>query len=234
MSMSVQLLLQITTIWQDANMIALMGVIAVVVTGVATIVTTIVVTFYALRKQQNHKEISCRVRDDTPVIANKNAMDKITVLLNGHPVTDLHLVTLGVWNSGNVSVKVQDYIHPIVFTFPGRKVQDADIQKRNPNSLITEEDAETFLDENIKLRQKQESSVKLPTIHMNPASASGSQNSYIIRVLLTGPEGPAQIDGMLNEGRVVNYDSQNGQSKVRHAWFIITNSVAFLLSQVLS
>ncbi len=233
MLLNMQLSPQITTIWQDANMIALIGVIAVVATGVATIITTILVTFYALHKQQNHKEISCRVRDDTPVIVNKNAVDKITVLLNGQQVTDLHLVTLGVWNSGNVSIKVQDYIHPIMFTFPGRKVQYADIKKWSPNDLITEEDAETFLEENTKLRQNQESSVKLPTIHMNPASASGDQNSYIIRVLLTGPEGPSQLDGMLNEGKVVNYDSQNGQSRVRRMWLIITNIIAFLLSQIL-
>jgi hypothetical protein len=118
MLMSVQLLPQITTIWLDANVIAWMGVIAVVATGVATIITTILVNSYTLHKQQSHKEISCRVRDDTPIIVNKNAVDKITVFVNGQPVTDLRLVTLGVWNSGNVSVEEKDYIHPgNVFAF---------------------------------------------------------------------------------------------------------------------
>jgi hypothetical protein len=221
MMLNVQLSSQTVTIWQDATMIAWMGVFV----GIVAIATPIVMTF----KQQSHKQITCRVRDDTPVIVNKNAVDKITVLVNGQPATDLHLVTLGVWNSGNVSVKAQDYIHPIIVTFPGRKVQYADIQRWSPDDLITEKDLEAFLEENTKLRQNQPSSVKLPIIHLNPTRAAGIQNSYTIRVLLTGPESPPHIEGMLNDGRVINYDSQHDQSQVKRIWLTIASIISLLL-----
>jgi hypothetical protein len=229
MCATVHLVFPLLSLWQDPTLVGWLGVLV----GIATAIVPLLVAAFSFRQQQTHKEITWRVRDDMPVLTDEQITDHITVLLNTQPVMDLRLVTVGVWNSGNVPIRVSDYVHPLILTFPGRSIQYADLQKWTPHDLLTEEEAQMFLKENALLRQKHPEAVKLPCLHLNSTKATGTQHAYTLRILLTGPEGPAHLDGMLDEGKVLKFRPQTPPSQATSIGLLVANCLAFVVAAAL-
>ncbi len=172
----------------------------VIIFGLVALIA-LIVAIKSYRQGQRRKELAWQVRSDSLVIPNQEVRDRIEIHLDGKPIQDLSLVSIQVWNSGNIAIASIDYVHPIKLKFEGRTVQDAYISDMEPRTLQSQEEVEKYRRENEILRQKEPALVKLPELHFNSQKASGILNSYTLKVLLTGPKGEISVvEGMINEG----------------------------------
>src|SRR6266568_2404814 len=117
-----------------------------------------IITHLINRRERSRKEITYQVRNNSPLVISKDIRDRIDIYLDKKLLTEeLSVVTLTVWNSGNIAVKSSDYIRPITFAFEGRKVEDTNITDFTPKNLLVAEDLRTFRDTNATLREKEPS-----------------------------------------------------------------------------
>src|SRR5689334_4396632 len=94
------------------------GIVVAIIIGIATIVSTVVITIWAVRKQRGKKTIMYQVVSDAPVISmDKSVQDKFEVRLNGIVVHNARLLVLKLWNSGDIAIKQDDYDEPITVEF---------------------------------------------------------------------------------------------------------------------
>lgn len=205
----------------DPNVIATWIGAAVGILGVGIAIFGI---FYPLRKQRNRKEITCQVRADSPVVSvNEEVKDRIKIEFDGQIVEEMSFVILKIWNSGDVSIKLGDYIDPITFNFGDRKVLDVSIVSKEPESLIKPEDLQKFLVDNKPLPQKEKRTITLPEFHVNSKKRTGLQDSLTLRVLLSGAEGSIRVEGRIDDGKIIesnlspHLDSGSEPMTVRYA-----------------
>src|SRR5260370_33157337 len=115
----------ILDIWPDP----FVQFIIIVIIGSVISISSIIVSIWIFRKGLERKEIAYHVLTDNPVLrVDEEVKSKIKIEFDGQKVEGMSLVVIKVWNSGTKSVKPQDYINPITFTFEGRKVLDVSIQ----------------------------------------------------------------------------------------------------------
>lgn len=193
------------------------------------------------QRDRVRKEITYQIRNNSPLIISKEIKNRIEIYLDKKLITqELSLVAIKITNTGNVSIEVKDYIHPISFKFEGRKVEDANVADFIPKSLLTLADIETFRDTNIALRQKDPISLVLPNFHLNSRKGAGELNSYTVQVLLTGPKGIKDIkrnSGTINDGRIresdqVTNDSPSIQGILRRTESVLV-TLLFLIATML-
>lgn len=104
-----------------------------------------IIAYWIFRKQRIRKEISYRVLSNAPVASiSPDMVNDVEIRFNGQRVIGLRLLVLELQNSGNISVKPEDYIEPITFEF-GREVLDANILYTQPENLFTSESRMTFI-----------------------------------------------------------------------------------------
>src|SRR5437762_7026078 len=75
------------------------------------------VTYQKLRKS---KHLTYQVVSNTLLLSveeKEELKGRIQVLLDNKPVGDVRLVVLRIWNSGNLSIKSEDYKEPVVIDF---------------------------------------------------------------------------------------------------------------------
>src|SRR5690348_15282091 len=97
-------------------------------------------------RQRPKKVITYQIISDVPIASiNEEVKDKVTILYDGNPVTDLNLLVLKIWNSGSVAVRRDDFDEPIIFKFDRRKVVSSDILSVEPPNLIDLKDMKKFL-----------------------------------------------------------------------------------------
>ncbi len=173
---------------QDAGWI---GVIVAIFVGIATVVATVAITIWAVRKQRSRKEISYQIISDASIASiNKEVKDRVKILFDGIPIEDMNLLVLKLWNSGNAAIKPEDYVEPIKFEFDGRKVASADILNMEPSDLIDPKDIKSFFTLELD-------SVKLPKFLLNPNEAIS------LKILLTGPTDKVTGRTRIVEGRII-------------------------------
>src|SRR5579864_1468443 len=118
--------------WYDPAWIAVyVAILAIII----ALVTTIVVH----NKQKNLKEISYGVDSATSLLSvGEEIKGKVQVVYDNDPVSNVRLVILRVWNSGNQPIETKDYENnnPIKFDFgTSSKILDAQIIEKVPANL---------------------------------------------------------------------------------------------------
>jgi hypothetical protein len=210
---------------QDAGWI---GVIVAVIIGIATIVATVAVTVWAVRKQGNRKEIAYEVRTDTPIVSiNEEVKDRIKIEFDGQPVEAMSLLNLKVWNAGDVSVKTDDYVDPLTFTFAGRKVLDVSILSMEPENLIKAEDLKKFLEANKPLQSHEKETIELPKFHLNSKKRTGLEDTLTLKVLLSGSKGSIKVEGRIDDGKIIYFDPNNQPVSI---WLVVSIFGTIILS----
>ncbi len=139
--------------WQLLNT-QFLNTLLVTVFGLVALIA-LIVAIKTYRQGQRRKELAWQVRSDSLVIPNQEVKDRIEIHLDGKPIQDLSLVSIQVWNSGNIAIASIDYVHPIKLKFEGRTVQDAYISDMEPRTLQSQEEVEKYRRENEILRQKE-------------------------------------------------------------------------------
>jgi hypothetical protein len=192
--------------WNNPSVISWIGTAV----GILTVAVGIFGVIYPLRKQRNRKEITCQVRADSPVVSvDEEVKDRIKIEFDGQKVEEMSVVILKIWNSGDVSIKPDDYIDPITFNFRERNVLDVSITSMEPGSLIKPEDLQNFLAHNKSLPQKEKRTITLPKFHVNSKKRTGLQDSLTLRVLLSGAQGSIHVDGRIDDGRIIESNLDN-------------------------
>src|SRR5689334_12225079 len=119
---------------QDAGWV---GIGVTFIIGVATIVTTIVITIWAVRKQRATREIMYQVVSDAPVVSiDKTVKDEVEVRIKGKVVNNARLLVLKVWNAGDIAIKQNDYYEPITVEFPERDILSSEVFETQPKNLL--------------------------------------------------------------------------------------------------
>ena len=179
---------------QDAGWI---GVAVTVFIGFATIISTVTITIWAVRKQRNQKEIMYQVISDVPIAnINKAVIDKVEIRFDGKPVTDLRLLVINLWNSGDIAVKPEDFVEPIKFEFEGRTVVSTEILNMEPENIIDPKDAKTFITSDL-------ASTKLSRFLLNP------KELISLKVLLTGPREKVRGTARISDGKIIDFNIEN-------------------------
>lgn len=175
---------------QDAGWI---GVGVAIIIGIATVVTTVVITIWAVRKQRNKKEIMYQVVSDAPVISiDKAVQDKVEVRLSGIVVHNARLLVLKLWNSGDVAVKRDDYDEPITVEFPERGIVSSEVFETQPKNLIDPKLIKTFL-------KSQHKSMEISKFLLNP------KESITLAILTDGEQDKINIRGRIIDGDIVEF-----------------------------
>src|SRR5258706_668869 len=75
------------------------------------------------RVSRNQKEIAYKVITDTFVISTEEEeKGEVQIVFEGAPISNVRLVVLEIWNSGDVNIRPEDFIRPIKFNF-GKKAK---------------------------------------------------------------------------------------------------------------
>ena len=190
-------------IWHDSLVQVIIGaVVALVLT-----IVSIVVAIWIHLKGRDQKEISYSVLTDNPVLrVGEEVKSKIKIEFDGQKVAGMSLVVLKVWNTGNRSVKPQDYLEPMIFKFEGRKVLDVSIQRMEPQHLMKSEDIKKYLEDNKPLPQNEKDTLQLPLIHLNSQKRTHKQESLTLKVLLSGSDGTISVEGKIDDGDIKEFN----------------------------
>jgi hypothetical protein len=170
------------------------GVGVTILIGIATIVTTIVITVWAVRKQRNKKEIMYQVISDAPLVSiNEVVRDKVEIRLEGKVVNNARLLVLKVWNSGNMAIKRDDYDEPITFEFLKRNIISSEVIQTQPKNLIEPKQIKTFLN-------LQPHSVEMTKFLLN------SNESIILTILTSDTIDKIHVRGRIIDGKIEEFD----------------------------
>lgn len=164
-------------------------------------IISIFVAIYISRKRPNRKEIICELISDVMVLSAADEVKKrVKFFLDNKPVSDLCLVILRVWNSGNASILPTDFRRPLKVDFGGADVIEAEVLETT--SRYVREEAKTSLKINLK-------DVTLEPLLLN------SKESINLKVLLTGhTSNKVQADTHIIEGGLQTRTSVWETSKV--------------------
>ena len=175
-----------------------------IITTLFSSLIVFLVAYWIFLKQRTKKEITCQVVDDSSIVSvNEEVKDRIKIEFDGQKVEEMSVVKLKIWNSGNVSIKLGDYIDPITLNFAERQVLDVNIYDMEPSDLIKSEDTQKFLAENKPLPQKEKRTVTLPAFHINSKKRTGLQDSLTLKVLLSGVERSIRVEGRIDDGKII-------------------------------
>lgn len=84
--------------------------------GILAVFVPTIISIWFYFKQRSRKEISYQIISDISLFnINEDFKDKLQILVDGKPLSDIHAVLLRIWNSGNVPIPPHDYIDPITF-----------------------------------------------------------------------------------------------------------------------
>jgi len=124
-----------TDFWHDPFLLTMLAIVATLLAGVIGAI----VAYWVYRAQRSKREITYQVISDAPVInIDKAVADRVTITLDGDPVTtEVRLVVLKLWNSGNTAVRREDYDESLVLTFNGGTVVSWDVLETTPPELKT-------------------------------------------------------------------------------------------------
>src|SRR6266566_3647390 len=230
-------------IWHDPNAIGLMGLgigIATIVVGAAV---AIAIGTYQVRKQRPHREITYY-----PVVLNVpvTAMN-IEILMNGKRIPNARFTILKVQNTGDISVREQDYFEAIAVEFPDTEILSVETYETKPTSLINPSRYTTYAEAidngasrprptRVTLPPKSTSpkpfftvephTIKLPNFPLNP----GEFISF--KVTLKG-ESRIQRRGRLNQGEIVESSPDDLRSSRLHS-VILDYALPILLGALIA
>jgi len=119
--------------WLRDQVWAFVAVVVAVVIAVATIVTMVVLHI----RQRQHKSLSYEVISVLSLLRRTEEVEaKIEMLFNEEVVRDIHLAVVRIVNSGNVSIKANDYERPLSLNFGEKsRVLSAEVSETVPSSL---------------------------------------------------------------------------------------------------
>lgn len=162
------------------NLLSDSALIALIITIVVGLLGT-VLTYIIFRQQQTRKILTYDVISDTRLASiQKSLGNKVEVTFEGKAVDELRLIIIKLWNSGNVTVKPDDFYEPIVFSFENGHVLDSDIVEELPENI------------NASVEYNEWQVTLMPTF-LNP------KDSITIKILLDGTVGKINV-----KGRIVN------------------------------
>jgi hypothetical protein len=146
--------------WYDPAWIAVyVAILAILVAVVSTIVV--------YRKQQSRKEISFGVVSANSLLSvSKEVKSKVQVLYDGNSVSNVRLIKLKIWNSGNQPIEKEDFDNnSIKFDFgPSSEILDIEIKDPVPKNLkITppKNNKDNFLLEPFLLNKRESLTIKV-------------------------------------------------------------------------
>ena len=148
--------------------------------GAAALIVAVVgvlITVVLWRRGRQRKAISYRLTTARVVSVRKEAGDRITVLYDGAPVSDVRLVDLHIECSGNVEIAVSDYDKPLVVKLgAGAQILSSAVSKRSPPDL------------DVKLHRESDS-LKIDPVLLNEGDA------FNVTALVSGIEGGVRLGG---------------------------------------
>lgn len=146
--------------WYDPAWIAVYVAVAAII--IATITSVVI-----YRKQQNRKEISYGVESAISLLSvSDEVRSKVQILYGGNPVSNVRLVILKIWNSGNQPIEAKDYEsnNPIKFDFgTSSELLDIQIIEKIPVNLKVNlvKGKDNFLLEPFLLNKKESLTIKV-------------------------------------------------------------------------
>lgn len=164
-------------------------------------IITLFFSIHISRKRPSRKEIICDLISDAMVLsAAEEVKKRVKFLLDNKPVSDLSLVILKVWNSGNASILPTDFRRPLKIDFGGAEVIEAEVLETTSRGV--KEEAKTSLKRNSK-------NLTLEPLLLN------SKESINLKVLLTGhTTNKVQADTHIIEGGLQTRTSVWETSKI--------------------
>jgi hypothetical protein len=104
------------------------------------VVVAIIFPLILLIFQRNRKDLSYEIVSNVPIVSvGKEISHRVQVLLENRLVTNVNLVILKLQNSGNVSIRTEDFDQdsPIIFNF-GKNIEilEADLLETKPKAII--------------------------------------------------------------------------------------------------
>lgn len=130
--------------------------------GTTGIIVAILIGIYQVRAGHTKRRLEYEIVSDAPIIAANNIIrgkGNLEILLDGRPIKNARVLVIRIKNTGNTSIRKEDYFEPMVFVFQ-TKIINADILETNPSDLIPPEARENFLTLNAQ-------SIKLPEFPLN-------------------------------------------------------------------
>ena len=100
-------------------------------------VLAIFASIYIFLRQRSKKSLAYEVITQTELLSIKDEIKgKVQVLFEGQAVQNVHLISMQIFNDGNVSIRASDFERPIRFSFGNRAiVLSADITDVKPKTL---------------------------------------------------------------------------------------------------
>lgn len=147
--------------------------------GAVIALLAIVATFVIFRLQTRIKELAVgRVSSRRLLSIADEVSARVSVRLDGQPVTNLHLVVYGIKNSGHRAIAATDFVRPLVLSYEGGKIVSAEVSYQLPSNL------------NVKLRTSL-SQVEIESLLLN----SGDQ--FHVQLLVSASAPDALIDARI-------------------------------------
>ncbi len=147
--------------------------LSIIITATLTIISLAV-----SKRWQSRKRIAYEIISNTPVLAvSPRIKHRVKILFDGKPVTDVDLLTIKLWNAGNVPINRNDYEKPFTFSFgTNAKILSTNTFDAKPGNI------------NVVLTQAKNSITLQPTL-LNPG------DSVKLAVLITQfKEGDIEVD----------------------------------------
>ncbi len=230
-----------TDIWHDPLNLTLLTVLAAFL---ASLFGDLIAYRIWLKKQRVKKEITYQILTDAPIVSfqkhiasiNTQVKGRLQILFDQKPVENLSVLTLKVWNSGNVDVKIwnskeadakyQEDDKPIRFEFEGRKVVSfAGLETEPKDDVLDPEDLNAYLSQE-PLPSLEQDFIELPRCILKP------KQSIELTLLLTGGEGRIIRRGKLFNGNIVLYKYSTNFSNMIDIFLIIILTTSFIFLSV--
>jgi hypothetical protein len=161
------------------------------------------------RKQRTRKQITYQIISDAPIVnIDKRVEGKVKIIDkdSNKELIDANLISLKIWNSGDIDVKVwnaqdhdvQDMETPITFQFEGRTVVSlTELETDPPEEIIQSKELERYLNK----PSPESFCIGLPRCLLE------RHQSIKLSVLVNGPKGKITQKGKLFQGHILNFDT---------------------------
>lgn len=161
------------------NVIALVVTVILGVGGMA-------IGYWQWASGRTEKSLSYGIVSQGPLVDVKDeAKGRLQVLLDGKPVTNVTLFVIRVTNSGTVSIKPDDFVKPLQFSFaPANRILSAELVRQIPATLGAS-------------LKRDEKNVTLTPLLLN------QQDSLTFKVLISGAAEKAVVGGRIVDVREI-------------------------------